>query len=415
MSLTAKKVAKLIRNGEPGRHIDSFSAEDGRVRGLYLVVANRNAASWELRFQLNHRTRWMGLGSAREFNLKEARQRAREARQKLADKVDPLEIRKAERLATLAATASVLTFEEAAKRYNAQHQSKWTNPRHRAQFLTSLANHAFPVLGRLDVAKIETADVLRALEPIWTTKSITADRVRTRIEAVIDWSVVRGHRPAGTNPAKWKGHLDQVLPAAREVAPLKHHVAIAYAALPAFMAELQNHEGSVPRALEFLILNASRSGEVLGAKWSEIDLENATWTIPAVRMKAKKEHRVPLAPAAVALLRALPTVAGNEYVFVGQSGGLGRWAPGQFMERIGRTETVHGFRSAFRTWASEQTNVPREICERALADVTGSKTEQSYERSDMLAKRRKLMETWARHCYAPVSGGTVLPLRAPRS
>jgi integrase len=251
----------------------------------------------------------------------------------------------------------------------------------------------------MDVAAINLPDVLRCIEPNWIDKSVTMDRVRNRIEGVLDWAMVRGHRPPSTNPAKWKGHLDQVLPAARKVAPVKHHPAVDYRELPGFMAALRAQEGIAARALEFLVLTASRSGEVLGARWDEIDLVEATWTISAGRMKAKREHRVPLSPAAVDLLRRLPVEDGNALVFVGSTTGRRshRNVLTRVLQRMGRGETVHGFRSSFRTWCSEQTNIAREVAERALAHIVGSQTERAYERSDLFNKRRRLMEQWSKY------------------
>ena len=275
---------------------------------------------------------------------------ARSARQLLADGIDPLDVKRERQAEARLAAAKKLTFAEAAERYFNQHQSKWTNTSHRDQFLASLRMYAFPVLGDMDVAAIQLADVLRAIEPIWTTKAITADRVRNRIENVLDWCVVRGHRPPGTNPAKWKGHLDQVLPAVRKVAPRGHFAAIAYAELPSFMAELRQQEGVAARALEFLTLTATRRAETLGARWDEIDFASATWIVPANRMKAKREHRVPLSPTVLDLLRALPREDGNPFLFIGASAGqaVGEQALARLLKRMGRDGiTTHGFRSAF--------------------------------------------------------------------
>jgi integrase len=394
LPLSAKRVQRL--KGE-GRYHDAL------VPGLYLQITASGARSWLLRFEQNGRERMMGLGSAAIFTLAHARERAREARRLLADGIDPLQTKQAAKAAARAAAEKKLTFREAAQRYFDQHEKKWSNASHRDQFLASLKSHAFDHLGDMDVATISLADVLRCIEPIWTTKSITADRVRNRIEAVIVWSVVRGHRPPGTNPAEWRGHLDQVLPSARKVAPVAHHKAIPYAALPAFMANLRQREDVAARALEFLILTAARSGEVLGAKWDEISFDDAMWVVPAHRMKAKREHRVPLSSATVDLLRGLPREDGNQFIFVGSRPGYGfnRLMFRAVMQRMGRDETVHGLRSSFRTWAAEQTNYPREVCERALAHVIGNQSERAYERGDLFSKRRKLMEAWTRYCTSP--------------
>jgi integrase len=413
MSLSVKKVQKLLRHGVPGRHIDSDSGDPNRQRGLYLVVVHKDSASWELRYQLDGRPHWMGLGSARTFSLEEARQRAKAARQQWTDGLDPIAAKRSERAAKKAAKVKkkVLTFRAAAQRYFQQHEAKWTNPAHRREFLRSLSRYAYKYIGDMDVANIILADVLRCIEPEWTTKSVTMDRTRNRIEAVLDWCVVREYRPAGTNPAKWKGHLDQVLPAVRKIAPVKNFAAVDYRQLPALMATLRQHDSIAARALTFLILTASRRGEVIGAKWGEIDIDEAVWTIPDTRMKAKREHRVPLTPQVMELLRDHYDGDPDAFVFIGPAGGLSHMSLTRLVARLGYGGTIHGYRSCFRTWASEQTNYPREVMERSLAHAVGSKTEAAYERGDQLAKRRKLMEAWAKYCTTPLPAtGKVLNL-----
>ena len=409
MALTIKKVAKLLRQGEPGRHSDKGGLEG--VKGLRLVVAGRNAAHWELRYQLRGRTRWMGLGSARTFSLEEARQRAKEARQKLTDKVDPLEARRAERAEQDLAAARELTFAEAAQQYFDQHETKWRNARHRAQFISSLRQYAFPLISNLSVRAIDTGLVLKVLEQkvaaarghpagtFWASRTTTAGRVRNRIEGVLDWATVRGYR-SGDNPARWSGHLENVLPKRNRIARIEHHPALRYDHLPGFLAELRLREGSAARALEFAILTAARTGEVIGATWNEIDLQQAVWTVPANRIKGGIEHRVPLSEAALDLLRALPIEEGNPHLFVGpRSGGLSNAALNSVLQRMERSDiTVHGFRSTFRDWAAEQTNYPREVAERALAHKLRDRTEAAYERTDHFNKRRRLMAEWAKFC-----------------
>jgi len=314
MLLTQKRVE---REKAPGRYAC------GLVRGLYLQVSHSGAKSWILRYQLNGVGHEMGLGSAAEFTLKEARERARLHRQLLADGRDPLQERRAAKAAAKVAAAKRLTFADCAQRYFDQNESKWRNASHRDQFLGTLRMYAFPVLGDMDVASIDTPDILRAVEPHWNSTAITVDRTRGRIEQVIDWAIVRGHRPAGPNPARWKGHLDQVLPAPRKIAPIVHHNAMPFQDVPAFMAALRQQDTVAARALEFLIHTAARTGEVTGATWAEIDLDNKTWTIPANRMKAGREHRVPLSDHCIALLRALPREAGNAFVFIGSRAGAG--------------------------------------------------------------------------------------------
>jgi integrase len=404
--LTAKRVE---RTKTPGRY------RCGLVKGLLLQISESGAKSWVLRYELNGRERMMGLGSAADFTLKEARERARAARQLLADGHDPLDAKREARAAAKAAAANALTFRVAAQRYFDQHEAKWKSASHRDQFLASLRAYAFPQFGDMDVAAIALADVLRAIEPIWITKAVTADRVRNRVEAVLDWCVVRGHRPPGTNPARWKGHLDQVLPATRKVAPIEHHAAMNYRAVPAFLAELRECDHSVAgQALEFTILTAGRAGEVLGARRGEIDLDEATWTIPGPRMKSRREHRVPLSGRAVDLLRELPREDRNDHVFVGSQAGrsMSKMSMRRVMQRLQHPESVHGFRAAFRSWAAAETNFPREVCERALAHVVGSQTERAYERGDSFAKRRKLMEAWSRFVSSPArSVADIVPIR----
>ena len=406
MLLTQKRVE---REKAPGRYAC------GLVRGLYLQVSHSGAKSWILRYQLNGVGHEMGLGSAAEFTLKEARERARLHRQLLADGRDPLQERRAAKAAAKVAAAKRLTFADCAQRYFDQNESKWRNASHRDQFLGTLRMYAFPVLGDMDVASIDTPDILRAVEPHWNSTAITVDRTRGRIEQVIDWAIVRGHRPAGPNPARWKGHLDQVLPAPRKIAPIVHHNAMPFQDVPAFMAALRQQDTVAARALEFLIHTAARTGEVTGATWAEIDLDNKTWTIPANRMKAGREHRVPLSDHCIALLKALPREAGNAFVFIGSRAGAGlsRMALPWVMDRLDQKVTIHGFRSSFRDWAGEVTSFAHDICEAALAHVRGDHSVRAYARGDLFDKRRKRMETWAKFCAAPPAkaGGKVVGIR----
>jgi integrase len=404
--LTAKKVERTTK---PGRY------PCGLVKGLLLQIAKGGAKSWVLRYELNGREHWMGLGSASVFTLKQARERALAARRLLADGVDPLATKQANKQSAKLAQARRLTFAEAAQQYFDQHESKWRNASHREQFLTTLRAYVFPVLANMDVAAIDTRDVLRALEPHWTTKAITADRTRSRVEQVLDWCVVRGHRAAGTNPARWKGHLDQVLPPPRQLAPIVHHKAMHYRDVPAFWVALHTHDTVAARALEFLVLTAARSNEVLGAQWSEIDFADKTWTLPPARMKTRRLHRVPLAPAAIELLRKLPR-DGGEFVFIGKRPGapMHRMALTWLMQLTGQAgkSTTHGFRSSFRDWAGETTAFPHDVCEAALAHVRGDKSVQAYARGDLFTKRRQLMEQWSRYCMSPAkAGGDVVALR----
>jgi integrase len=402
--LTAKKVERLKT---PGRYPDGHN--------LYLQVGETGGKSWLFRFERDGRERWHGLGAAYTFSLKEARERARAARQLLADGIDPIDHRKAERAKLAAAKAKLLIFREAAERYFDQHEGKWRNAKHRAQFTSTLRQYAYPTLANMSVAEIGTPEVLRAIEPIWMAKTETASRVRGRIEAVLDWCTVRGYR-TGDNPARWKGHLSEVLPARGQVAKPVHHAALAYAAVPVFMAELRKREGVAARALEFTVLTAARTAETIGAQWPEISFESKTWTVPAGRMKGGKEHKVPLSERAIALLRALPTEKGNKHLFIGsQAGsGLSNMSMTAVLRRMGHDDiTVHGFRSSFRDWAGETTNFPNHVVEMALAHAVGDKVEAAYRRGDLLVKRRQLAEAWSKFCCSPPPAGAVLPMRRP--
>jgi integrase len=400
--LTAKKVERVKA---PGRYHDGH--------GLYLQVVNAANKSWGLRYERSGAERWMGLGPTHTVTLKEARERGRAARLLLLDGIDPIDHRRAERAKLAAAKAKALTFREAAQRYFDQHEGKWRNAKHRQQFLSTLRDYAFPVLGGMAVADIDTPSVLRAVEPIWLTKTETASRVRGRIESVLDWAGVRGYRH-GDNPARWKGHLAEVLPARGQVAKPVHHAALPYREVPVFMAALREREGTAARALEFAILTAARTGEVIGAQSGEIDFEDKTWTVPAGRMKGGREHRVPLSERAIELLRNLPTENSNDRIFIGPraGSGLSNMALTAVLRRMGRGDvTTHGFRSTFRDWAAERTNYPNHIVEMALAHAVGDKVEAAYRRGDLLAKRRQLAEAWSKYCTSPPAAGAVVPLR----
>ena len=424
MSLTVKKVAKLMRGGKPGRHLDGGSSG---VRGLYLIVQNRKAAHWELRYQLNGKSRWMGLGSAREFDLGQARERAKEQRRKLSDKTDPLTVRRAERAALALAEAKSKSFKECAEEYIAANKGEWRNEKHGKQWSATLANYAYPIIGNLPVAQIDTGLVLKILEQpikaergypagtLWTARRETAGRLRGRIESILSFAAVRDYRAKGDNPARWKDHIEAALAKKAKVA-VEHHAALPYTELPAFIAELRGRDGVAARALEFTILTAARTGEVIGAQWDEIDLDNAIWTIPAARMKSGEEHRVPLCERAVELLRGAYREANNKYVFIGTQGGAGlsNMSMTSVLKRMGHGGiTVHGFRSTFMDWAHERTNYPKVVIDKALAHAVSDKVEAAYRRGDLFTKRRKLMEAWDAYCATPVrASATVTPLHA---
>jgi integrase len=425
MSLTLKKVAQLIRRGDPGRYLDGGT---NGVKGLYLIVRNKRAAHYELRFQLHERGHWMGLGSARDFSLNEARIRARKGRQRLADGEDPLVVRRAERAAKAAAAATVKTFKECAAAYIQQHQVGWKSAKHGQTWQTSLQEYVFPKIGEMDVAAIGRQHVLQILEqPVkaalgypsgqfWQARAVTADRTRTRIKLILDWAKARGYR-VGDNPAAAE-LIKQALPKTIDIAPVQHHPALPYEQVPQFIQSLRQREGVGPQALEFLILTGARAGEVLGATWGEINLQAKEWVIPASRMKNGNEHRVPLSQPAVDLLRRLHTENSNPFVFVGlRQQRLSEATMGRLLrDRLGGTErgaTVHGFRSSFSTWAHEQTAQPEIVIEMALSHTPGDETVKAYRRTDLLNKRRQLMEQWSRFCMSPPAkvGGDVIALR----
>jgi integrase len=345
--------------------------------------------------------------------LADARDRAQQCRQQRSRGIDPIDAKRAEATQRKIADAQAVTFADAAEKYVAAHESGWRSEKHRAQWRSTLTSYAGPVIGDVPVAAIDTALVLKVIEPMWAAKPETASRLRGRIEAVLDWAKVRGFR-TGENPARWKGHLSKLMPPRSRVRTVKHHAALPYAELPTFMAELQRMGGSGARALELTILTVLRTSEVLCARRSEFDPQFRVWTVPAERMKAKREHRVPLSERAAAILRALPRE--NEWLFPGERQGkpVSNLAMLKTLERMGRSDiTVHGFRSTFRDWAAERTNFPNHVAEMALAHLVGDKVEAAYRRGDLFEKRRRLMEAWAEYATkAPAASGDVIALRA---
>jgi integrase len=393
--LTALRVDKASRPGMYG---------DGG--GLYLRVTDDGAKNWVFRFMLNSRARWMGMGPLHTVSLAEARKRAGEHRLRRHDGIDPIEARRAERRQAQLDAAKAITFKECAEAYIKAHRAGWRNEKHAKQWEATLTTYAEPVIGKLSVQAIDTALVLKVLEPIWTTKPETAGRVRGRIEAVLDWAKVRGYR-VGENPARWKGHLDHLLPARGKVRRVEHHPALPYAELPGFLEALREQEGIAARALEFAILTAARTGETIFARWSELDLLDKTWIVPAGRMKAGRDHRIPLSPRAIAILEEMQVHRSGDdgFIFPGGNAGkpLSNMAFLMLLRRMDRGDlTAHGFRATFKTWASELTSFQNEVVEAALAHVVGSKVEQAYRRGDMFDKRRRLMQQWATFCTAPV-------------
>jgi integrase len=358
--LTALRVG---RTREPGLYHDGA--------GLYLqVTAGKDGLtkSWLYRFALNGKERRMGLGSVNDVSLAEARESAAGARRQVKGGMDPIERRKALRAAAALAQAKAMTFDQCRDAYIAAHRSAWSNTKHAWQWSASLSTYITPVFGRIPVQNVDVALVMKALEPIWATIPETANRLRGRVEAILDWAKVRGMR-TGENPARWRGHLDHLLPRRSKVRKIEHHAALPYTELGSFIASLRERTAVAARALEFTILTAGRTSEVLGARWDEIDFVQRTWIVPSERMKAGKEHRVPLSKPAIAVLSNMSKVRQNEYVFPGDRRfTLSNTAMLMLMRRMGRADlTTHGFRSTFRDWAAEQTNYPSEVVEMALA------------------------------------------------
>ena len=422
--LTVKRVENLLRAGVPGKHTD------GDVKGLMLCVESRSSAAWTLRWQRNGRVRHMGLGSARNLPLASAREKARELRERIARDVDPLDLKRQDRQARREAEASRLTFKEAAERCHAALEPGWSSRHHSDEFINSLRRYVYPHIGNLDVAAIDKDAVLRVLEQklpsrikgadggvFWNAKTITADRVRNRIERVLDWAEARGYRTAGTpNPARWRGFLDQLLAAPRKIAPVKNMRAVPYPEVPAVMAALAADQNVAAQCLRFIILTACRLGEALKATWNEVDLEAAEWVIPKERMKGRREHRVPLSPQAVELLKGLYREDGNPYLFIStRTAGahVVESTLGTALRKAGRSETIHGFRSAFSDWAHERTSSPGIIVELSLAHRVGNAVENAYRRTDLAAKRAKLMQAWGAFCCTPQQqSDKVVSLRA---
>jgi integrase len=399
--------------------------------GLYLQVTltardGEPAKSWIYRYMLRGKAREMGLGSLNAISLQQARGKALDCRRLRQEGIDPIDARRAAREQTVLEAAKAITFKSAAADYVKRHRAGWHNGKHAAQWEATLATYAEPIIGGLSVQAIDTGLVLKVLEPIWTAKPETASRLRGRIESILDWAKARGYRQ-GENPARWRGHLDKLLPAPAKVRRIKPHAALPYADLTDFMTPLRTQEGVAARALEFAILTAARTGEVIGARWGEIDLAAKLWAVPADRMKARKEHRVPLSPRALEILSEIKPAACNgepsdtnrQFIFSGGKPGqpLSNMALLMLLRRMGRDDlTVHGFRSTFRDWAAERTNFPSEVPEMALAHAVGDKIEAAYRRGDLFEKRARLMNDWAKFCNTVVSPAknNITPLRQTR-
>ncbi|WP_321866651.1 tyrosine-type recombinase/integrase [Paraburkholderia tropica] len=369
----------------------------GHVAGLALQITPTGARSWILRVTVGGRRPEIGLGSYPSVSLKEAREKAQALRDEIASGVDPLLAKKEAASRLRASQALEVTFEDAAKRFIKAKAPEWKNAKHYDQWCNTLAEYAYPKIGKLMVRHVTRSHVTEVLEPIWTTKTETASRLRGRIEAILDWARVKGFREDGINPAMWRGNLDKLLPAPKKTKRVRNHPALPIDQMAAFMVTLRATEGVSARCLEFTILTAARSGESRGARWSEIDLDRGIWAVPPERMKAKKEHRVPLSPAAVELLKAIEREEDQDLVFPSPRSGsqLSDMSLLSLMRRQDLNATPHGFRSTFRDWAGEHTNYPRELAEVALAHIKGDATEAAYWRGDVLEKRRQMMADWA--------------------
>ena len=394
--MASKLTARKVETAKPGKYSDGGN--------LYLIVSETGARKWVLRFTWRGRAKEMGLGSATSVLLADAREKAASARRKIAQGLNPIDERKRD--------GGIPSFGEMADDVRETLSAGFRNEKHKAQWKSTLESYAAPLRAK-PVDTIGTDDVLAVLKPIWTTKAETASRVRGRIEKVLDAAKAKGFRDGG-NPARWRGHLDHLLPRPSKLAR-GHHAAMPYEDVAAFIAKLRKREATSALALELCILTAARSGEILGMRWSEIDLDKKVWTVPADRMKAGREHRVPLSPRAIAILRQLEEPKAGEFVFPGQARKkpLSNMAMEMVLRRMKIEEaTVHGFRSSFRDWAGNVSSFPREIVETALAHVIGDKAEQAYRRSDALEKRCKLMEAWAAYCE-PRASENIIQIRRP--
>lgn len=415
--LSALEVGRLNKAGY--HHV-------GGVSGLVLQVSKTGTKSWLMRVAVGGKRREIGLGGYPDVTLSGAREAARVVREKIKSGIDPVAERAAARSTLAAAVAGAMTFKIAAEKYIAANEAGWKSAKHAAQWASTLETYAYPTIGNLQVAHIDTQHVVGILEPLWATKTETASRLRGRIESVLDWAKVRGYRKA-ENPARWKGHLDHILPPRAKVQKVQHHSALDYRSVGAFMPALKSVDGMGARALEFAILTATRSGEVRGANWAEIDEKAGVWIIPAERMKAEREHRVPLSPAALAMLESVPRMVGTNLIFPSaknealsdmtltavirrmddastKAGGAG------WRDNTGKVITAHGFRSTFRDWAGETTAYPREVIEHALAHQLKDKAEAAYARGTLFEKRRRLMADWGKHCSTANNLAGVTPI-----
>jgi integrase len=401
--LSVKRFERALRSRKRARFSDGA--------GLLLEVRGEKRAAWLFRFERRGRERWLGLGSAFVVSIEEARRRADAVRVQLANGIDPFAARDRARAAPPLPPRG-LTFQKAAEDFIID-ADNWKNDKHRKQWKSTLARYAYPRIGAMDVGAIDTDDILDVLRPIWKAKPETGNRLRGRIEKILDRARVIGKRN-GDNPARWRGHLDKVFKPKSELKPVRHHPALPVEDVSAFFQELEVKEGVSPVALRFLLLTAGRTSEIVKARWPEVDLDARVWTIPGARMKGGREHRVPLTDAAVALLKSLPREDGSDFIFVGGKEGshLSNMALLELMRGMRKGFVVHGLRSSFKSWASERTSYPNELSEMALAHVIKDKVERAYRRGDLLDRRRPMMDDWAKFLMTKASeAGTVIPIR----
>jgi integrase len=395
------KDVTVRRATKPGMYADGA--------GLYLRVGPTGAKAWVFRYRRDGKLHDLGLGPLNAVGLASARQRAQRCREQRLDGIDPLGAKRAGRDAARLAAAKSVTFKDCADAYVSAHQVAWRNAAWRKQWPAILTAYVYPVFGAMPVHEIDTALVMKAIEPLWTTKTVTASRLRGQIESVLDWARTRGYRQ-GENPARWRGHLENLLPSERKVRLVKHHPALPYAEMAVFMAELRRQNCVAARALEFTILTSARVGEVFQARWAEVDIGERLWTIPASKMKSGRQHRVPLSGAAIAVVEEMGAIRQNDLLFPGYKGHTFKHtALHNLLHKMGHTNiTIHGFRSSFRDWAAEISGFPAEVAEMALAHQVGSAVERAYRRSDLFARRRQLAEAWSAFCAGSPAGEVVL-------
>jgi integrase len=393
-----------LRRRQPGAYADGG--------GLWLQVSRSKDGkqinrSWLFCYAAVGREREMGLGSLFTVSLAEAREAALQCRKQRLAGIDPIDRRRAERAAGTAARAKLMTFDQCAAAFIAAHRNEWRSERHAKQWPTTLTAFASPTIGRTPVAEVDTAAVVKVLEPIWYRVTETAKRLRGRIEAVLDWAVVGGYRPPGDNPARWAGHLEHLFASPSKLKGKRHLAALPFREVPAFIEKLRAVPGTMARAIEFTVLTACRRSEVLGACWDEIDVDNRIWVVPARRTKGLREHSVPLCDRTLEIIAEQRAVRRDAFVFPGPL----KYDAGPLLRSLGCTATLHGFRSSFRDWCGEETTFPREVAEAALGHRTGNAVEQAYRRGSALQKRRLVMDAWAAFCAKPLQPGAVVPLR----